>query len=43
VRNLAQRFIGHVYNIYTLDAGRQILPAAADGISQQPEGVVRNT
>ena len=42
MRNLAQRFIGHVYNIYTLDAGRQIL-SAADGISQQPEGVVRNT
>jgi Icc-related predicted phosphoesterase len=33
VRNVAQPVIRHAYNIYTLDAGRQNLPAAAGGIS----------
>ena len=32
VRNVAQPVIRHAYNIYTLDASRQILPAAAGGI-----------
>jgi Icc-related predicted phosphoesterase len=32
VRNVAQPVIRHAYNVYTLDAGRQILPAAAGGI-----------
>jgi Icc-related predicted phosphoesterase len=33
VRNVAQPVIRHAYNIYTLDAHRQVLPAAAGGIS----------
>ena len=33
VRNVAQPVIRHAYNVYTLDAGRQLLPAAAGGIS----------
>jgi len=33
VRNVAQPVIRHAYNVYTLDAGRQVLPAAAGGIS----------
>jgi Icc-related predicted phosphoesterase len=33
VRNVAQPVIRHAYNVYTLDAHRQILPAAAAGIS----------
>jgi Icc-related predicted phosphoesterase len=33
VRNVAQPVIRHAYNVYTLDARRQILPAAAAGIS----------
>ena len=33
VRNVAQPVIRHAYNIYTLDAGRQVLQAAAGGIS----------
>ena len=33
VRNVAQPVIRHAYNIYTLDPGRQVLPAAAGGIS----------
>jgi len=33
VRNVAQPLIRHAYNIYTLDAHRQVLPAAAGGIS----------
>ena len=33
VRNVAQPVIRHAYNIYTLDPGRQLLPAAAGGIS----------
>ncbi|TME55005.1 MAG: metallophosphoesterase [Chloroflexi bacterium] len=33
VRNVAQPVIRHAYNIYTLDAGRQVQPAAAGGIS----------
>jgi Icc-related predicted phosphoesterase len=33
VRNVAQPVIRHAYNIYTLDAGRQFLPAAAGGIT----------
>ena len=32
VRNVAQPVIRHAYNIYTLDANRQALPAAAGGI-----------
>jgi hypothetical protein len=30
---VAQPVIRHAYNIYTLDAGRQVLQAAAGGIS----------
>jgi Icc-related predicted phosphoesterase len=33
VRNVAQPVIRHAYNIYTLEAHRQVLPAAAGGIS----------
>jgi Icc-related predicted phosphoesterase len=33
VRNVAQPVIRHAYNVYTLDPHRQILPAAAAGIS----------
>jgi len=33
VRNVAQPLIQHAYNIFTLDAHRQVLPAAAGGIS----------
>jgi len=33
VRNVAQPVIRHAYNVYTLDANRQVLPAAAGGIS----------
>jgi Icc-related predicted phosphoesterase len=33
VRNVAQPVIRHAYNIYTLDAGREVLAAAAGGIS----------
>jgi len=33
VRNVAQPVIRHAYNVYTLDAGRQTLQAAAGGIS----------
>jgi len=33
VRNVAQPVIRHAYNVYTLDAHRQILPAVAAGIS----------
>jgi hypothetical protein len=32
VRNVAQPVIRHAYNIYTLDADRGVLPAAAGGI-----------
>jgi Icc-related predicted phosphoesterase len=32
VRNVAQPVIRHAYNIYTLDADRQVVPAAAGGI-----------
>jgi len=33
VRNVAQPVIRHAYNVYALDARRQVLPAAAEGIS----------
>jgi Icc-related predicted phosphoesterase len=33
VRNVAQPLIRHAYNIYTLDANRQLMTAAAGGIS----------
>src|SRR5437763_16302681 len=33
VRNVAQPVIRHAYNVYTFDAGRQVLAAAAGGIS----------
>lgn len=33
VRNVAQPVIRHAYNVYTLDAHRQVLTAAAGGIS----------
>ena len=33
VRNVAQPVIRHAYNVYTLDARRQVLAAAASGIS----------
>ena len=33
VRNVAQPVIRHAYNVYTLDARRQVLAAAAGGIS----------
>jgi len=33
VRNVAQPLIRHAYNVYTLNGHRELLPAAAGGIS----------